>query len=126
MLLTTGCMGAITATIGQLQCAASIGLLLQLYKTCVPPTGLYGSEVWGPYRLSAPLSSTRESLGLSHLQILKHVVGVRSTMATAILMKELEVQPFENESWLRAVRFWDNLVSLPDATFYKRIALDAC
>ena len=111
---------------GQLQCAASIGLLLNLYQTCVPPTGLYGSEVWAPYRLSAPLSSARDSLGLSHLRILKQIVGVRSTVATAILMKELDVQPFENESWLRAVRFWNDLVSLPDANFYKRIALDAC
>ena len=41
-------------------------------------------------------------------------------------MSELDVQPFESESWLRAVRFWNDLGSLPDANLYKRIALDAC
>ena len=111
---------------GQLHCASSVGLLLQVYKACVPPTALYGSEIWGPYRLRAPVSSARAALGRSHFQILKQIAGVRSTVATPILLKELEAQPFEDDWWHRAVRFWNELASLPVTTIYKRIALDAC
>jgi hypothetical protein len=41
----------------------------------------------------------------SHLQSLKQIDCVRFTAATVILMKEFAIQPFENESWLRVVRF---------------------
>ncbi len=52
--------------------------------------------------------------------------GVRSTVATPILLKELEAQPFQDDWWHRAVRFWKKLASLPVTTIYKHIALDAC
>ena len=111
---------------GQLHCASSVWLLLKLYNACVPPTALYASEVWGPYRLSAPTAHARDALGRSHLQILRQVSGVRSTVATAILLKELDVLPFQTQWWLRAIRFWNELASLPVENVYKRIALDAC
>ena len=112
--LVWGAWALLQQQYGQLQCAAFIKLLLKSCKTCVPPTGLYGSEVWGPYRLSAALSPAGDLFGLLNLQILKQNVVIRSTVATGILLKELHVHPFENASWLRAVRFWTDLTSLPE------------
>lgn len=110
----------------QLQCAASIGLLFRLYKTCVPPTALYGAGVWGPYRLPPPVGQCRAALMRSHLQMLKQIAGVRSTVSTDILLREFNVRSLGDEWWLCAVRFWNGLVSLPAHHLYKRIALDAC
>ncbi len=81
---------------GQLQCAASIGLLLKVYKTCVPPTGLYGSEVGGPLPPQCTpviCSGIVRAFTSAVVRILKQIVGVRYTVATAILMNELGVQP---------------------------------
>jgi hypothetical protein len=60
----------------------------------------------------------------SHLQILKQISGVRSTVATAILLKELDVLPFQAQWWLRAIRFRNDLASLPVENAYKTIARD--
>ena len=110
----------------QLQCATSVGLLFRLYKTCIPPTALYGAGVWGPYRLPPPISQCRAALLRSHLQMLKQIAGVRSTVPTAILLRELDCKSLDYEWWLCAVRFWNGLVALPPQHLYKRIALDAC
>ena len=110
----------------QLKCAASVGLLFRLYKTCVPPTALYGAGVWGPYRLPPPLSQCRATLMRSHLQMLRQIAGVRSTVSTDILLREFDVRSLDCEWWLCAVRFWNGLVALPAEHLYKRIALDAC
>jgi hypothetical protein len=109
-----------------LQCAASIGFLFRLYKTCVPPTALYAAGVWGPYRLPAPLAQRRAALMRSHLQMLKQLAGVRSTVSTAILLREFDARSLDHEWWLCAVRFWNGLVAFPPQHLYKRIALDAC
>jgi hypothetical protein len=110
----------------QLQCAASVGLLFRLYKTCVPPTALYGAGVWGPYRLPPPIGQCRAALLRSHLQMLRQIAGVRSTVSTAILLRELDSRSLDYEWWLCAVRFWNGLVALPPQHLYKRMALDAC
>ena len=110
----------------QLQCAASVGLLFRLYKACVPPTALYGAGVWGPYRLPPPIGQRRAALLRSHLQMLKQIAGVRSTVSTAILLRELDSRSLDYEWWLCAVRFWNGLVALPPQHLYKCIALDAC
>ena len=110
----------------QLKCAASIGLLFRLYKTCVPPTALYGAGVWGPYRLPPPLGQCCATLMRSHLQMLRQIAGVRSTISTDILLREFDVRSLDCEWWLCAVRFWNGLVALPAEHLYKRIALDAC
>jgi hypothetical protein len=109
-----------------LQCAASVGLLLKLYKVCVPPTALYGAGVWGPYKLRPPSAQCRAALMRSHLQMLKQIAGVRSTVATAILLRELDCRSLDAECWLSAIRFWNALAALPARHFYKRVALDAC
>ena len=80
----------------------------------------------GTYCLSAPVAHARDALVRLHLQILRQISGVRSTVDTAILLKELDVLPFQTQWWLRAIRFWNDLASLLVGNVYKRIALDAC
>ena len=111
---------------GKLQCASSIWLLLRLYNVCVPPTASYGCELWAPYRLTGSTKGHRDALEFSHLQMLKNICGARFTVPTAILLHELSAQPLSSSWLLRAARFWNNLASLPPASLYRRLALDAC
>ena len=71
---------------GRLSCASSVGLLLRLYAVCVPPTASYGCEVWCCYTFPTASSALRASLAQQHLQTLKHILGVRSTVNTHVFM----------------------------------------
>jgi hypothetical protein len=99
---------------------------LRLYNICVPPTASYGCELWAPYRLTGSTKGHRDALEFSHLQMLKNICGARFTVPTAILLHELSAQPLSSSWLLRAARFWNNLASLPPASLYRRLALDAC
>ncbi len=112
---------------GKLQCSTSVGLLLHLYGVCVPPTASYGCEVWALRRVPAgEVRKSRDKLPTSHLQILKDIAGVRTAVPTAVLLKELGVQPLHEMWWQRVVKFWNHLVDLPACSLHKQIALDDC
>lgn len=111
---------------GKLQCASSVCLLLRLYHACVPPTASYGCEVWAPYRVVGKARNYRNALESSHLQMLRRICGVRSTVSTDILLHELSAQPLSSSWLLRAARFWNNLANLPRMSLHHKLALDAC
>ena len=62
------------------------------------------------------------SSSMHHFQI----AGVRSTVATPILLCELQSSPLDDTWWLRTVQFWNSIAALPSTHLYKRIALHAC
>ena len=80
-------------------CASSVGLLLRVYDACVPPTASYGCEVWGCYSFPVASSVLHASLAQQHLQTLKHILGVRSTVITHVLWQERPVKRLE--IWLQ-------------------------
>ena len=86
---------------GNLQCAASIGLLLKLILMCVMPTASYACEIWGwcSFRSPAPSPSVK-LLESSYLVMLKMLLGVRPSVATPILLAELGLQPLSHH-WLK-------------------------
>ena len=108
---------------GRLSCAASVGLLLRLYDVCVPPTASYGCEVWGCYTFPAASTALRASLAQQHLQTLKHILGVRSTVNTHVLWQEVPVKRLEVVWLQRTVKFYNRLAAAPSGNLYRRIAV---
>lgn len=103
-----------------------MGLLFRLYNACVPPTGSYGCEVWGPYHLTGSAAAARRALGKIHMQILRELSGVRGTISIPILLRELDTSSLEDIWCLRTIKFWNSLAALPATHLYKRFALHAC
>ena len=108
---------------GKLSCASSVGLLLRLYDVCVPPTASYGCEVWGCYTFPAASAALRASLAQQHLQTLKHILGVRSTVNTHTLWQEVPVKRLEVVWLQRTVKFYNRLAAAPTNNLYRRIAV---
>ena len=109
---------------GNLQCVRSVGLLLQLYDACVPPAGSYGCEVWGLRDLPASSRKGRDALGSSHLQFLRALATVPTSVGIVVLLQELGQRPLSHLWWQRVVCFWNSLCSLPDDNLYRQVALD--
>jgi len=78
---------------GHLGCAPALGLFLDLFATCVVPTACYGSEVWGFLTLAPADRDLRAKIPHAQLRMLRQIVGVRSTVSTAVLFRELDVSP---------------------------------
>ena len=96
---------------------------------CVPledPTASYGCEVWAHYKLQTATAASREALANSHLQILRQILGVRSSIAVSILLAEFGLMSLPDQCLLRTATFWNVLAALPPTSLYKKMALDAC
>lgn len=112
---------------GNLRCASSLGLLLQLYDVCVPPTASYGCEVWGFRKLpGVDDRKAREQLQQAHVKILRQIAGARATVATAILFRELGARPLVYAWWQRTVHFWNTLAGSSPQSLHYQVALDDC
>ena len=61
-----------------------------------------------------------------HLQILKDIVGVFTSVHAAILLKQLNQQTLDCLWWWRIIKFWNNLAALPVDNFHRQVALDDC
>ena len=110
----------------KLDCPAAVGLLLDLYQACVPPTGSYGCEVWAFLPMASAASAARQRLSTAHVNMLRQIVGARSTLSSAILFRELGVDPLEHVWWLRAAGFWNGVAAMPPQSLHYRVVLDGC
>eukprot|EP00884_Botryococcus_braunii_P003919 jgi/Botrbrau1/13528/Bobra.0347s0012.1 len=112
---------------GNLQCAASIGLLLKLVLMCAVPTASCACEIWGWRSFRSPATSPYvKLLESSYLVMLKLLLGVRPSVATPILLAELGVQPLSHHWLMHMATFWNSLVSLPQDSLYALILRDSC
>ena len=102
-----------------------MGLLLRLYDVCVPPTASYGCEVWGLRPMpGGAMQRAKGKLEQAHIKILRQIAGARTTVATAILFRELDARPLSYAWWRRLVRFWNSLAASPPESLHYQIALD--
>jgi len=111
---------------GKLGCAFALGLFVDLFNTCVVPTACYGSEVWGCLALSSADHALRHRIEHAQVQMLRQIVGVRPTVSTAILFRELGATPLSHVWWLRAVHFWEGIRCLSPDNVYYQVVLDNC
>ena len=111
---------------GNLSCTSSVGLMLRVYDVCVPATASYGCEIWACQRFSAAASTERARLPKLHLQILKQILGVRKTVPTELIWREVPLKRLEDVWWQRTIKFWNSLAAAPAASLYRRIALASC
>ena len=109
---------------GNLQCAASIGLLLKVILACVVPTASYGCEVWACRRLPASVTS-QQVLEADFLIILKMLVDARKTTATPIVFEELGFMPLPYHWLMRVATFWNSLQSLPQHHLFAAVFRDS-
>ena len=98
----------------------------RVYEACVPPTAAYACKIWGFQQFAQQYGALRLELATSHLQMLKEITGVRGSTPTDILLAELGLKSLQHVWLLRAAKFWNSLVSKPNGTFYKIIALNCC
>ena len=84
---------------GNLSCTSSVGLLLRVYDVCVPATASYGCEIWACQRFPAGAAPQRAALPKLHSQILKQILGVRKTVPTELVWREVPVKRLEDIWW---------------------------
>ena len=107
---------------GRLDCSNSVWLQLQLHQTCVVPAGSFACEIWGPSVLTGAARKGRARLETCCLGQIKRMAGLRGSVASPIVCRELGVMPLRHVWLLRAAKFWNGLAA-GDA-FHKAVALD--
>ena len=60
----------------------------------------------------------------SHLQVLRALATVPTSVSIVVLLRELGQRPLSHLWWQRVVCFWNSLCSLPDDNLYRQVALD--
>ena len=93
---------------------------LNLFNSLVLPILFYACEVWG--------FNKAEQLDRMYLGFLKNLLGVRKTVPTAFIYKELGVFPLDITRKVRIVKYWFKILSLKDTNpvkiTYKQLVKD--
>ena len=108
---------------GNLGCAQSVGLRMQLFTACVQAVGSFASEVWGVLPFTGQAKSQRAALITTHLGMLKELAGLRKTTPTDIVYAELNETPLDHVWLLRAANLWNALHA--GSQFYACVLQDA-
>ena len=79
--------------------------------------------MWDVWPLAGRHRQLREKMITVHLQQLRQLGGVRKTVATDILLEDLQQQPLRHVWLLCAAGFWNSLVG--GSGFYRALLQDA-
>ena len=113
------------------------GPVVGIHMACVPPTESDGCEVWGHRKLLIATAASREALAKCQQPIFRYISGVRILNAVSnaaksidtafkILTPEMYLMCLPNQWLLRAATGWNALATVPPASLYRQMALDAC
>ena len=108
---------------GNLGCAQSVGLRLQLFASCVQSVGSFACDVWGVLPLTGVAKKQRAAIVTTHLGKVKELAGLRRTTPTDIVHAELDEMPLDSVWLLRAAKLWNALVA--GSAFYATVLKDA-
>ncbi len=111
---------------GKLGCAPALGLFLYLFSACIILTACYGREVWSFLALPTAEQKLRNKVRLSQVRMLRRIAGIRSTVSTAVIFRELQVSPLDHVWWSQAVRFWEDVRRLSSDHVYSQVLQDNC
>ena len=118
--------GRVRSDYGRLRCSESAWLRLQLFKTCIPPAGLYGAEVWWGWQLRGEAGVGRLQLEAAHLRVLKMLLGLRVSTPTEVVYQESGQVPLGHTWLLRSARFWNGVARRQPADLCRAVLQDCC
>jgi len=101
----------------------SLALMRQLFMQAVPPAGSYACEVWGIRRLCGREKQDRDHLQRAHVKLWRRLLQLPDSVASAIVLRELQVLS-PAHIWLRSTcRFWTALALRPVGCLWRAVAL---
>lgn len=104
-----------------LGCGESLRLQLHFFEAIVSSAASYAGELWG---LHPRTKAARKRLDRLHSKRLKAFIRVPNCVPAGIVHRELAVQSL-SDRWLRAsLRFWNQLLQLPDGDLYRDVLFD--
>jgi hypothetical protein len=92
-------------------------LVCQLFDNLVTSSLLYGAEVWG-------FLDTKINIEKVHTSFIRQYLGVRKSTPLLALYGELGRIPLAHIAFLRMLRFWIRILSLPQSRFVKLAYLE--
>ena len=98
----------------------NVHMQLHLFDSLVRPVMNYGCELWAPYAMSVKgVANGGGEAEVWHLSVLRQSLGVRKSVPTPILMRELGRNPLYI-SWLKqTLGFWNNICCRADDDLVK-------
>ena len=88
-------------------------LQIKLFNSLVMPIISSSCEIWG--------FENAPQLDTVYLGFLKSLLGVRKSVPTPYVYKELGVQPLKNDRIKRMVKYWVKILNLPDGSPVKKV-----
>ena len=87
------------------------------------PAGSYACEVWGIRRLCGREKQDRDHLQRAHVKLWRRLLQLPDSVASAIVLRELQVLS-PAHIWLRSTcRFWTALALRPVGCLWRAVAL---
>ena len=80
---------------------------LKMFNCVITPIIEYACEVWG--------FCQADKLDTLYLSYLKSILGVRKTVPSVFIYRELNLYPLKLRRYLRIFKYWLKILSLPDA-----------
>ena len=88
-------------------------LQIKLFNALVLPILSSSCEIWG--------FENAPQLDTVHLGFLKSILGVRKTVPTPYVYKELGVHPLRNDRIIRMIKYWIKILNLPDSSPIRKV-----
>ena len=118
-------LGAMQSCLASLEAGKNIALAFRMYDVCVRTVQTYGSAVWATgFYSSDPVTVVRDVLEAGHLQFMRRWCRLRMNVPVWAIYAELGRLPLHYFWWREVIRFWNQVVGLPEGNIWRDIMLD--